>query len=443
MRPRHHHRHHGWLERHHRLLHNPRRVRLQRRLFLWFGLTIFATGIAVGCVMWGLGPGSSRFHSAAGLVELGRKEFAAAFHDRARLEALARNVASAFHTDLEVLDDKGVLLVRTGAPCEHGFDWDIEQGGTRLGSVRACNRKRPHGGVPTLLSALGSAVLVLWAASAFVARRLTRPLDELERVTREIGAGNLAARVRLGRHQTGEVGSLADSVNEMASRIERQLREERALLAAVSHELRSPLSRLRMLAELARSGNQPEARLAEIETEIEGIDALIGKLLASSRLEFDALQRKTLDARAIARRALEALNLPESLLDASESANVDGDATLLGRALGNLLENATRHAGGPVALRVAPEELPAGPVVRFEVLDRGPGFPAGALTRAFDAFFSAGSPGEPSLGLGLSLVARIARAHGGRAFAENRAEGGARVVLELPQKSAYSAARLR
>lgn len=434
---RHHHLHHrGWHARFHGAFHDSRRVRLQRRLFIWFGLTILATGIAVSCVMWGLGPGSSRFQGMTGLRELAQKEFAAAFRDRARLEALSNNVAAAFHHDLEVVDASGALLVRTGAPCKRGIVLSIEDGGKKLGTIRACNQHKPHGGILTLVGTLGSAVFVLWGASAFVARRLTRPLNELERVTREIGAGNLAARVRLGRHQTGEVGSLADSVNEMAARIERQLREERALLAAVSHEIRSPLSRLRMLAELARSGNQTEARLAEIETEIEGIDALIGKLLASSRLEFDALQRTTLDARALARRALESLSLPESLLEAGESASVDGDATLLGRALGNLLENTTRHAGGPVGLRVVPRELPSGPVVRFEVLDGGPGFPAGALTRAFDAFFSAGSPDEPSLGLGLSLVARIARAHGGRAFAENRSEGGARVVLELPQKLA-------
>ncbi len=420
-------------ERHRRWFHDPRRVRLQRRLFLWFGLTILATGIAVSCVMWGFGPGSARFQSMSGMLELARKEFSAAFHDRARLEALSNNVAQAFHADLEIVDASGALLVRTGKACERTIDLELQENGRKLGTVRAC-RKPPHGGVSLLFGTLASAVFVLWGASAFVARRLTRPLNELERVTREIGAGNLAARVRLGRHQTGEVGSLADSVNEMAARIERQLREERALLAAVSHEIRSPLSRLRMLAELARSGNQTEARLTEIETEIEGIDALIGKLLASSRLEFDALQRKTLDARELARRALQALNLPESLLDASESASwrVDGDATLLGRALGNLLENATRHAGGAAGLRVVRQDLPAGSVVRFEVLDDGPGFPAGALTRAFDAFFSAGSPDEPSLGLGLSLVARIARAHGGRAFAENRSEGGARVVLELP-----------
>jgi two-component system OmpR family sensor kinase len=425
-------RHH---EKHHRFFHHPRRVRLQRRVFLWFGLTILATLIAVSSVMWGFGPGSPRFQSEfSGILELARREYAAAFGDRERLAALSENVASAFHADIQVEDASGKVLVVTGAPCERGFELEVKDGERRLGTVLACRKARPHAGVATLLAALAAAALVLWGASAFIARRLTRPLDELERVTREIGAGNLAARVRLGRHQTGEVGSLADSVNEMASRIERQLREERALLAAVSHEIRSPLARLRMLSELARSGNQTEARLSEIEAEIEGIVTLIGKLLASSRLEFDALQRKTLNARQLAARALEALSLEPSLLQSPASVAVEGDATLLGRALGNLLENAVRHAGGVEHLNVTTHELPSGNVVRFEVLDRGPGFPAGALTRAFDAFFSAGAPDEPSLGLGLSLVARIARAHGGRAYAENRAEGGARVVLELPHK---------
>ncbi|HTN25398.1 MAG TPA: HAMP domain-containing protein, partial [Solirubrobacteraceae bacterium] len=129
-----------------------------------------------------------------------------------------------------------------------------------------------------LLLALVTGSLVLWAAAGVVARRLTRPLDELVRVTPAIGAGDLGARVRLGWHQPGEVGALADSVNEMAVRIERQLKEERTLLAAVSHELRSPLARLRMLVELARGAAGTE-RLDEIEREIVGIDALLGKLL--------------------------------------------------------------------------------------------------------------------------------------------------------------------
>ena len=85
-------------------------------------------------------------------------------------------------------------------------------------------------------------------AAALVARRVVRPLSLLIDTTREIGRGNLDARVRLGRHQRGELGLLADSVNDMAQRLEAQMREQRELLAAVSHEVRSPLARLRVSA---------------------------------------------------------------------------------------------------------------------------------------------------------------------------------------------------
>jgi signal transduction histidine kinase len=289
-----------------------------------------------------------------------------------------------------------------------------------------------------LLFALVTAAVALWTASAAIAWRLTRPLNELVRVTQAIGAGELAARVRLGRHQAGEVGALADSVNEMAARIERQLLEERALLAAVSHELRSPLARLRLLVELAR-GAGAAARLDELEREIVEMDALLGKLLASSRLEFGALRLENLPARELAARALEMAGAPPSLLDdESAGALVAVDPTLIGRALGNLVENAVRHAGGVARLSVlVASNAGREPRVRFEVTDDGPGFQAGALEHAFEAFYSSRtsetSKTSGSLGLGLALVARIARAHGGRAFAENRSEGGARAVLELPR----------
>jgi len=306
-----------------------------------------------------------------------------------------------------------------------------------LGSVHLCFHHRRHSPLGFLFGLVAAAV-ALWTASAAIAWRLTRPLAELVRVTQAIGAGDLGARVQLGRHRTGEVGVLADSVNEMAARIERQLREERTLLAAVSHELRSPLARVRLLVELARSGGAE--RLDELEREIVGIDALIGKLLASSRLEFGELRLESLTAREVAARALEVAGVDAAVLDdASDGAVIDVDPTLLGRALGNLLENAERHAAGVVRLRVTTDREGARrAVVRFEVVDGGPGFTPDALEHAFEAFYAARSREAAraggSLGLGLALVARIARAHGGRAFAENRPEGGARAVLELPAR---------
>jgi two-component system, OmpR family, sensor kinase len=409
-----------------------KRNRLQRRLFLWFGATIALTAVVVGVVVGTLGPGSRRWYDDyQRFQEFGSEQFARVWRDPAALRDLTQGVARAFKADVTVTDASGRELERVGARCSGGYSLEVRRGSELLGSVNGCLVQHHHPPFGFLLGlAVGAGVL--WASSFAIARRLTRPLAELERVTRAIGSGDLAARVRLGRHQPGEVGALADSVNEMAGRIERQLKEERALLAAVSHELRSPLARLRVLVELAGGDGLPHGRLAEIEAEIVGIDALIGKLLASSRLEFGALALQTLDAETVGRRALEAQSLPAELCEtAAPGARVEVDPTLVGRALGNLLENAKLHAGGVERLRVTAGEGH----VRFEVLDRGPGFTEEVLRRAFEPFYSTtredGARGA-SLGLGLALVARIAKAHGGRAFAENRPDGGARSVLELP-----------
>ena len=405
----------------------PRRTRLHRRLFFWFGATIVLTGIVVAAVVALLGPGGWQWQEEVSRFrELGRAEFARTWERPEDRRALTNAVAHAFRADVTVEDANGRVLEQVGERCRHGYELDVRRGDALLGTVRGCAEPRRHA-PGTLLFGFLAALITIWTASAFIARRLTRPLGELVRVTRAIGSGDLAARVRLGRHQTGEVGALADSVNEMAVRIETMLREERELLAAVSHELRSPLARLRVLVELARSA--PETRLTEIEREILGIDALIGKLLASSRLEFGGARPQTLVANEAAARALEAAGLAvEMLSDETNGASIEADPTLLARALGNLLENAAEHAGGAerLTIRAAPG------VVRFEVSDRGPGFSKEDLERAFEPF-TRGSRAEGSLGLGLSLVARIASAHGGRAYAENSPGGGATVVIELPR----------
>ncbi|HTQ03598.1 MAG TPA: HAMP domain-containing sensor histidine kinase [Polyangiaceae bacterium] len=398
-------------------------------------MTCLVVGLTVGV----FGPGGAHFHEEVQRVrELAGAEFARAWPRADDRRALAGNVARALGGAVTTTDAAGRALESTGAPCLAGeYTLRVENGGALLGFVHACVPHRswsPYG----MLVALFAGAAVLWGAAGVIARRLTRPLDQLVRVTQAIGAGDLGARVRLGRHQAGEVGALADSVNEMAARIERQLREERTLLAAVSHELRSPLARLRMLVELARGGASAE-RLDEIERELVGLDALIGKLLASSRLEFGELRLETLTASQVAARALEVAGLGAELLtDASNGALVEIDPTLVGRALGNLLENAAEHGRGVERLTVTRvQEGPRGERVRFEVTDRGPGFEPNVLEHAFEAFYSSRSSEtvkeSGSLGLGLALVARIARAHGGRAFAENRADGGgARAVLELP-----------
>jgi signal transduction histidine kinase len=126
---------------------------------------------------------------------------------------------------------------------------------------------------------------------------------------------------------------------------------------------------------------------------------------------------------------------------------IDADPTLLGRALANLLDNACTHGSAVVKVLVEREPLLPSPSdgggagapkerVRFEVIDRGPGVPKDELPRIFEPFYRSGQRGHGNLGLGLSLVDRIVRAHGGSAFAHNRPEGGASVGFKLPASAA-------
>jgi two-component system OmpR family sensor kinase len=285
----------------------------------------------------------------------------------------------------------------------------------------------------------GIPALWLWAAAGRIARRLARPLYELTRVAQEIGGGNVGARVSAQHMGFDEIGVLSTAFNDMAARLERQLAEQRELLAAVSHELRTPLARIRLLVEIARQAerNADARTLDEIEREAIEIDALVGELLASARIEFQAFTPKPLDAAEAARRAVERAGEDAGKLriDGGPFA-FSGDPTLIARALANLIDNARKHGGGldQLAVRGGAER------VVFEVADRGPGFPPGEEARVFERFYRA--PGSASadaesvrhssLGLGLALVRRIAEAHGGTASATNRPGGGACITLTVP-----------
>jgi two-component system OmpR family sensor kinase len=279
------------------------------------------------------------------------------------------------------------------------------------------------------LLAMLAVACVLWMISGKIARRLARPLMELLRVTEEIGAGRLSARAELPHWQMGEVAYLATAINDMAARIEKQVGDQRELLAGVSHEIRTPLARMRVLLELGRSRGGDPKTFDELEREVVEIDALVGQLLASARLDFADLTVRTLDAVDVARRALERAGIADALAvePAGATLTFEGDATLLARALANLIENARRHAGGVTRLVV---RSPRAGVVAFDVEDAGPGFPTGGEKR---------ERAEGSLGLGLVLVRRIADAHRGAVTIADRAEGGARVTLEVtsPQARAH------
>jgi signal transduction histidine kinase len=401
-------------------------------LFFWFGISILLMGAVAGTVM-------TLFGARAGMSdwERGRAfasgRFAAVWHDPPARKELLHAIDRDLGLGVALVETSGATLEQAGPACPKPdvVVPVVSASGEQLGEARGCLARSSRHRPPIYLVAIAAAGATLWLASFAVARRLGRPLQNLAAVAREIGEGKLQSRARLGWHQPGEVGALAESINEMAGRIEKQLSDQRELLAAVSHEIRAPLSRLRMLVEMLRGRGADDATIAKLEREIVEIDSLVGDLLASSRLDLSMFAFRALDAAELAAEALDRAGLPPELLEVRTSAvSFDGDATLVARALANLLDNAARHGGGATSLFIR-EDGPASIVI--EVVDDGPGFDTETLPKAFEPFQRGRVErrGSTSLGLGLALVRRIAEAHGGAAWAENRPEGGAKVALRL------------
>jgi signal transduction histidine kinase len=262
------------------------------------------------------------------------------------------------------------------------------------------------------------AMVVLSVISGMISFRLTRPLIMVIRVAQDIGDGKLDTRLDVDRHR-GETRLLAIAINEMAERIQQQVVDQRQLLAAVSHELRTPLGHMRVLIDTARAAGDGKA-LGELESEVLMLDDLVGRLLASSRLEFGNLDRRLIDLGPLISDAATAAGVAPEAIEAIGDVRASVDPTLVRRALGNLLDNARVHGGGAVAVRIERRAAQ----VAIEVDDAGPGLTADRRADAFRAFVPSRAGG---LGLGLALVSRIAVAHGGGAWITDRPGGGARV----------------
>lgn len=267
------------------------------------------------------------------------------------------------------------------------------------------------------------------ALGAFpVVRRVTRRLERLQHSVENWGGGNLSARVAV--EGKDEVALLASSFNASAQRIEALVTAQKNLLANASHELRSPLARIRMAVELMQDQAQP-ALSAELRQNIAELDQLIDEVLLASRLDAaspDAAQRADVDLAALV--AEEASRVGASFEAAP--LTVQGDARLLRRLLRNLLENAKRHgADTPVQVLLMRD---ADGSARLDVCDGGPGVPAAERERIFEPFYRLPGASEAAggVGLGLSLVRQIAEHHGGKVACLAAQERGCCFRVNLP-----------
>jgi signal transduction histidine kinase len=275
---------------------------------------------------------------------------------------------------------------------------------------------------------IGIATLVALAMYP-VARRLTRQLENLSASVARFGNGDLAARADVAGHD--EVARLAGSFNATADHVSRLLEAHRRLLMNASHELRSPLARIRMALALHEAEPNP-ALLRSMEKDCSEIDEQIEEILLASKLETTdtTLPEGSIDLSVIVAEESARLGIAFDVV----SLDVHGDARLLRRLTRNLLENALKHGGtdGTAALF----EDSAGNRV-MQVGDRGPGIPEAERERIFEPFYRPERSSETGngWGLGLSLVKQISDLHGGSVRCLPRPGGGCLFELVLPPPS--------
>jgi signal transduction histidine kinase len=301
----------------------------------------------------------------------------------------------------------------------------------------AFERRQRHFGV-----ALVALLLITLSAYLYV-RRLLRPLDDIRAGAQRFGAGEFGQPIPV-RHpgRPDELGQLAVTVNTMGHDIHEMLEAKRALLLAISHELRSPITRARLHAELLPEQGEAAAQRQALLGDLQEMANLVSDLLESERLSGNhaVLHREQVDLPALAREVLQELTARHAravdivLHAEGDLAAVHADRARLRLLLRNLLDNALRHGGGapqPPELRLARSAS----AVLIEVRDHGPGVPDAQLAQLAQAFYrpdSARTRAAGGVGLGLYLCRLVAQAHGGRLVLSN-ARPGLRVQAELPK----------
>jgi two-component system osmolarity sensor histidine kinase EnvZ len=271
----------------------------------------------------------------------------------------------------------------------------------------------------------GAALMAIALAGAwFIASRIARPLGALTRAAGRLGRGE--AHEPLPEEGARELRALASAFNRMASDLASMERERAMVLAGISHDLRTPLSRLRLSLEM--SGAESDATQAMI-TDIDEIDAVIGQFLDYARGESEQKAAGDLNAMLVDLAGHYARLGKKVLLEDSPVPPFPFAKTGLRRAVTNLVDNALRYAGEPVTIKSRVQERK----IVVEVLDRGPGIPASETERLKRPFtrLDASRAGPGGSGLGLAIVERVARAHGGSLDLLAREGGGLIARLTL------------
>ncbi len=299
-------------------------------------------------------------------------------------------------------------------------------------------------GTLLMFGVLLAILMVIGAAVYLLLRPFERRILALAEVARRFGDGELEVRASTGRADA--IAVLASAFNQMADRIAGLIAQQRELMRAVSHELRTPLARLFFLVDDAQSATDAHQRdeyLQRVEGSLQDLNALVEELLTFVRLEGAPEDTAAAcvvvdDLYAEVAGVLADLRAGLTVTAAGNGLTVQGQPRLLRRAVLNLATNAARHARSQVRLTACREP----DAVCLLVDDDGPGVPEAARQRVFEPFFrldEARSADLGGVGLGLSIVQRVAACHGGSVRIETSPLGGARFVFSLPAPAAAPA----
>ena len=365
-----------------------------------------------------------------------------------------------YRVDVQVLDDSGKALVPGTFPQraaalearQHNDDRRLpwrrlteEYTSPRTGETYLLIYRIPH---PELeawhrdsllwpLSALGIALVVLTLFSLMVTLSITRPLSRLRGAVHDLGQTSYQQHslARLAARRD-EFGVLAADFNRMGARLQSLIGSQRQLLRDVSHELRSPLARLRIALALAEraEAEQRQALWPRLTRECDRLEDLISEILALARVDAEQAHAEPIDVNvllgSVRKDALLSQPEQEIRLECEPGLGLMGWPTLLERAVDNLLRNAARFspAGQPIELQA---QRDAGRL-RLSVRDHGPGVAPEHLAQLGEPFFRAPGQNSPGHGLGLAIARRAAERHEGSLVLENHPQGGFIATLDLP-----------
>jgi two-component system, OmpR family, sensor kinase len=271
-----------------------------------------------------------------------------------------------------------------------------------------------------------------------LALRISHPIRELHRLGEEWAEGHLEKRAQVKGKD--EIADLATVFNTMAGNLQTMLQQRKEFLALISHELKSPLARMKLAVELLSEKGSDPSLIQSMQSDITESEKLVEQLLVLSRLEMEipTTNLEPVDVNEVMQRAIEQIH-PQArsarvsieFAPASTPLLVKGDADQLQRAFANVLENGVKFspAGSKVEVRV--ESM--SPIVRIRIADQGSGLEPAEREKIFEPFYRSKSAKEKEgSGLGLFIARRIVESHSGKIFATSNQPVGTVLTIELP-----------